>query len=270
MLRRFWILTLLSLLSLVALTGCDKLGLGGKAKSDESAASDDDGDSKKKKKDAPDPAVSGAKPGASAAAAGGGKVVSPPKGSDRLPLAVGQWSKHRVSGTHGGEMIYALTGKQGGALWMDFRRTGGPQNISFRALIDFGDLRSPDKVDIKRAEMTMGGRKQVLSGAMLNMVKKQLQKWLSSMKLPKLEGAQEDVTVPAGTFRQSFKAEEKVAAFGMTTEHTIWRHPAVPLTTMVKMQTKDGQLFELVDYGMSGARAQIGGAKPPSTKPQSK
>jgi hypothetical protein len=183
-----------------------------------------------------------------------GSGVEAPTG-DRLPIAVGQWTRHKVKTSAGkGTMTYSITKEEAGAHWLHFEYKVGTTSMTFDALIDFGDLKDFRKADIKKAKIKLpNGGEQLIQGPMLNQMKTRFGNALGTLAgVHDEKSPREDVTVPAGTFEGCYKAEEKVTAFGTTSESTSWRHTAVPLTTMVKMVTKKGDTWELEGYGLKG------------------
>jgi hypothetical protein len=214
------------------------------------ACPDAGGDSKGKTKQG---ASAKAKSGKKKSKKGGSGVAAPT--GERLSIAVGQWTRHKVKTKRGeGTMTYSITGEEAGAHWLRFEYSVGGTNMSFDALVDFGDLKDFRKADIKKAKIKLPtGQEQVVEGPLLNRVKDKFGDALGTFAAMHDDKApREDVTVPAATFRSCYKSEEKVTAFGITSESTSWRHTAVPLTTMVKMVTKEGDVWELEAYGLKG------------------
>lgn len=96
---------------------------------------------------------------------------------------------------------------------------------------------------------------QTFSGATVAATQKQFDQFIGRFAVPKFAGLpQEDVTVPAGRFRGCYQRSEQVEMFGIRDESTIWNHTAVPIMAMVKLVSKDGTVFELEDYGLTGAK----------------
>lgn len=67
---------------------------------------------------------------------------------------------------------------------------------------------------------------------------------------------QEDVTVPAGTFRGCYKIRGKGVVFGVKELATHWVHPAVPLPGIVKTVADEGTMV-LERYVTKGAKSQF-------------
>lgn len=69
----------------------------------------------------------------------------------------------------------------------------------------------------------------------------------------------QDVDVPAGHFAKTIRATNR------TQTVTTWFHPAVPITAMVRSQTRDGLDVELVTFGDAGARTLLADVPGPGT-----
>jgi hypothetical protein len=67
----------------------------------------------------------------------------------------------------------------------------------------------------------------------------------------------EDVTVPAGTFKGCYRRTEKTDVGDVHSDTTLWTHPSVPITGLVRSKEKDGTGMELIAYGMTGAKSSL-------------
>ncbi len=186
-------------------------------------------------------------------------AVAAPEATDRAPFATGQWTQHRVTDPKQGKghVTYAIIGKEGSAHWIDFSYDVGAQKLSFQVLVDFKGAKDLRKAQILKAKAKPPAGTHTLSGAMLEPVKNRFADALGG-GAPSLAGLpQEDMTVPAGTFLSCYRSHNKQQAFGVSADSTVWHHPAVPITTMVKMTTKDGSEWVLSGYGMTGGKATM-------------
>ncbi|MBW2459171.1 MAG: hypothetical protein JRI68_32035 [Deltaproteobacteria bacterium] len=186
-------------------------------------------------------------------------AVASPKATDRAPFATGQWTRHAVTDPKQGKghVTYAIIGKEGKAHWLDFSYEVGARKMSFQALVDFAGGKDFRKATILKAKAKTPAGTHTISGAMLAPMKDRFADALGG-GAPTLAGLpQEDMTVPAGTFLSCYRSHNKQQVFGVTAESTVWHHPAVPITTMVKMKTKDGSEWVLTGYGMTGAKATM-------------
>ncbi len=66
-----------------------------------------------------------------------------------------------------------------------------------------------------------------------------------------------DITVPAGTFKQTLETKTTVKIAFITVTGTSWVHPSVPVSETVKSVTSDGTTMELVDFGSTGATSEL-------------
>ena len=63
-----------------------------------------------------------------------------------------------------------------------------------------------------------------------------------------------DITVPAGTFTNTFRADAQIKIMGMTFTSQSWIQGKVPVNSMVKSVTDNGKITSvLLDFGYSGA-----------------
>jgi hypothetical protein len=194
------------------------------------------------------------------AAPSDGKVVPAPTHWKAAPLAVGQHCRYRIKYASGKVAIveYKIVGKKDGAYWMELDDThpATHETRMFQVLLTIPDRTSAKGVDVKGLRMKVGGRIQEFHGAMMRAIQKGTNKYLRGLAIPQLDGKpQEDKTVEAGTFKGCYKWNAKEHLAGMTEEGVHWNHPAVPILTLVKSELADGGSVELLDYGMTGAKA---------------
>ena len=65
-----------------------------------------------------------------------------------------------------------------------------------------------------------------------------------------------DITVPAGTFTNTFRTDSEVKIIGMTFRSESWVHGKVPVNGMVKSVNDGGKITSvLLDFGNSGVNA---------------
>lgn len=206
-------------------------------------------------------ASAAAPPAGSAASAppAGGKVVPAPSQWKAAPLAVGQHCKYRIKKANGSvtTLEYKIVGKKGDAYWMEVDTSrSGKKTAMVQLLLTLPSRTSAKNVDVKGMRMKMGGHVREFHGAMMRAIEKGTNKYLRGLTVPTLEGKpQEDKTVEAGTFKGCYKWHANQRFAGMREAGTHWNHPAVPILTLVKSELDDGGSIELVDYGMTGAKA---------------
>jgi len=158
----------------------------------------------------------------------------------RQALAVGQWTRHRVTEASGrtSDMEYRGVGAEDGAHWVAVAM--GPMKLKMLLALGGGD------VDLRAVEM----RGQRLEGPALDGVRQMLGTGLTQA----LGGGdwsgqpRETVTVPAGTF-EAYKGRQSVRAGPLDTAGVAWHHPDVPLSGLVRARNDDGGTVELIAFG---------------------
>jgi hypothetical protein len=191
----------------------------------------------------------------------GGEVARPT--ATELPgFAVGQWSKYRVTADEGQtfEITYKIVGDEEGAYWLEIVRGTAEAGTVMQLLISIKNRSDPNSLEIRAAKIRMpGGHLREIRGKMLEPTAEGYKAALSDIFVPALAGApQEDVTVPAGTFRGTYKRQQKVATAQTNSESTVWIHPAVPISGLVKSE-ENGKpnRTELLTWGTTGAKSEI-------------
>ncbi len=191
---------------------------------------------------------------ASAQANDDGSIPRPRPGE--VPqLIVGAWSKYKMKS---GVITWSLLQKRNTEYLVDVD-VQTRVKLAIQAWVNVPDPGDASGTEIRELKYRIGGGAMtVLKGAALGAHAKTYNQLIKGFVPPKFEGLpQEDITVAAGTFRGCYRHTSKETFMGMTSESTIWSHPAVPAPSMVKSQTKDGQTYELIAYGMSGAKKSL-------------
>ncbi|MEM9187690.1 MAG: hypothetical protein AAGF12_00840 [Myxococcota bacterium] len=187
----------------------------------------------------------------------------PASTTEPLPMAVGQWSKHRfitADGNEDGELSYKIVGEQDGAHWIEIEMTG-PATIGFRLLLAFEDRSRADSAEVREVIVRMpNGQLQRFGGAMLTTMRGQYREWTRGLRMNWEDDApRETVEVPAGRFEGCFKRESDGEFGPLDRGGTTWSHTAVPLTGLIKMEATDGARIELVEFGLEGAESTFDG-----------
>ncbi len=187
----------------------------------------------------------------------------PSDGSVPAPLpgevpkfTVGAWSKYKLTT---GTAIWSVLDKRGDEILIDALMEGR-MNLAVQSWVsvpDAGDTRTSSIRELKYR--LGGGAVQTLQGSALKGHAQLYDRIIKGFLPPKFEGMpQEDVTVAAGTFRGCYKWTSKETIMNITTESTIWTHPAVPPPSMVKLVSHtDDATYELIAYGASGAKPSL-------------
>jgi hypothetical protein len=188
--------------------------------------------------------------------------VPAPSRADPLPLAVGQWTKHRLTDgkTPPSELTYSIIGEEAGALWIEMvNEAKGRPPMVVQFLIAVPDRWKPESVEIRRVKMKVGSQIQELGGPMMSTLRQQYRHVVSKITIPKLEGMpQETVEVEAGKFNGCYKQRVQEEVFGYKTDVMTWHHPAVPINAVVEMKgVSDGTHMELLAYGTKGAKSHL-------------
>ena len=175
-----------------------------------------------------------------------------------IPLAVGQWTKHRVTREDGSQSTirYQVIGQESGAFWIEvasgdgtgtviqlLMKTGSAQDAELLA----GRVRSPNG-EIKESR-----------GKEFEKHKDGFRKAISGTLLPKMAGLpQKDVTVPAGTFKGCYEDVRTTSVSQITAKNRTFVHPSVPITGLVKSETVgEKHKMELEAFGLTGAKSSM-------------
>lgn len=177
------------------------------------------------------------------------------------PYRVGQYIVTGV--THGGEKSIsrmALVGQEQGG-WVIETHSITPSSESTSQMLVKGlesvyKTGTIDQLEIIWVKIQSNGQQiQTLQGPLLNMTKGLYKKSLEGLESEATFSPQGgSITVPAGRFENTSKADAQVSIMGKSYRSTGWYHPAVPINGMVKsVSTSDDTVMELLDFGLSGA-----------------
>ncbi len=167
----------------------------------------------------------------------GPRSVAPPDWSEhRMAPAVGQWAKYALKDGHGsgGTLVYKIVGRQGDNYWLEVDTERRGHSSKAKMLVNLGA--DPTDMRVSDAWLDMNGRPMHLAGPMLAESNKMLDGFLHGVSGSMHSDTQEDVTVPAGTFRGRFRKGADVTVGGMHAHSTLWRHPAVPILALVRFE----------------------------------
>jgi len=190
----------------------------------------------------------------------------PPDRNRPPDFAVGQWTTHRLTRADGesSELTYAIVDQErDGVLWIEVETTTARGPVHIQILLDVTGVEWSDPERAHQAEIEAvkvrlpNGRVQTFRGAMLRMTREMYGRWSATMFVGWSDEQREDVTVAAGTFRQTYKRQQDTRFGPWEQGGTVWHHSAVPITGMVKMVSDDGTTMELVDFGMTGAESDF-------------
>lgn len=191
-----------------------------------------------------------------------GGEVARPTSSELTALGAGQWSKYRVTLEDGQtmEVTYKIVAEEGGAYWLEIVRGAAEAGTVLQLLISLKDRSDPNGLELRAARVRgPNGHVREIRDQMLEPTSAGYKKVLADIFVPKLSGApQEDVTVPAGTFRGCYKRSQKVETQHAASEQTVWVHPAVPISGVVRSEeVGKPNKTELLTWGISGAKSEL-------------
>lgn len=191
-----------------------------------------------------------------------GGEVARPAATELAPFAVGQWSKYRVTMDDGAttEITYKIVGEEHGAHWLEIVRGAANAGTVMQLLVKLKSRSDPSGLDIQAARIRMPNDQiRELRDETLKVSAEGYKRALADIFVPSLAGApQEDVTVPAATFRGAYKREQKVETKQASSDQWVWIHPAVPISGVVKSEEiGKPNKTELLTWGVSGAKSEM-------------
>lgn len=210
-----------------------------------------------------------------AASAGTSVAEPPPKGGEvsrptsveLAPFTVGQWSKYRTTMDDGttAEITYKIVGEEQGAHWVEIVRGAADAGTVMQLLVKLTSRSDPNGIEIKAARIRMpNSEMRELREDKLGPTADGYKKALADVFVPNLAGTpQEDVSVPAATFRGAYKRQQKLDVSDGSPDQVVWLHPAVPISGVVKSEEvgKAGKT-ELLTWGTSGAKSEMQRTRP--------
>ena len=196
-----------------------------------------------------------------------GGEVARPTSTELAPFAVGQWSKYRTTMDDGttAEITYKIVGEERGAHWIEIVRGAAEAGTVMQLLVKLTSRSDPNGIEIKAARIRMpNSEMRELGEDKLGPTADGYKKALADVFVPSLTGSpQEDVTVPAATFRGAYKRQQKTDVAEGSPDQVVWLHPAVPISGVVKSEEvgKPGKT-ELLTWGASGAKSEMQRGRP--------
>jgi len=216
--------------------------------------------------------VSGSTPAASAASASAAASAAPPMAESDgkgmaaptsplpMPLKAGQFVRYKV--TEDGaqrDFSYSVVGEEGGAHWVQVVTERGGRRVVIQLLLRIGNRSDPKSAKLLAVKMKLGSMVKEFRGATLQAMRKSVDDAMGELTVPGLDGLeQEDVTVPAGTFKSCYKRESTVTLLQKQSKSREWFHPGVPVLALVKNVAMDRDYkMELAEYGETGAKDEL-------------
>jgi hypothetical protein len=206
------------------------------------------------------PKTSAAASAPAPAASVAGNVVPAPESPVPRPLKVGQFVRYKV--TEKGqerEFSYAIVGEEAGAHWIQVVTEKTGRRVVIQILLRIGNRSQPNSAKLLAVKMKMGPMVREFRGATLAAMRKRVDDVMGDLVVPGLDGLkQEDVTVPAGTFKSCYVRDAQVTMFGLHSESRQWFNTRVPLLPLVKSKgLKTDYMMELAEYGETGAKNEL-------------
>lgn len=196
-----------------------------------------------------------------------GGEVARSAATELAPFAVGQWSKYRVSMDDGTstEITYKIVGEEQGAHWLEIVRGAADPGTVMQLLVKLTNRSDPSGLEILAARIRMPNNQiRELRDETLKVSAEGYKRALADIFVPSLAGSpQEDVTVPAATFRGAYKRQQKIETKQASSDQWVWIHPAVPISGVVKSEeVGKPNKTELLTWGTSGAKSEMQRDKP--------
>jgi hypothetical protein len=208
-----------------------------------------------------DPAAKADIDGRMAALQSGGGAFPAPPSFDPMPLVGGQWSQYKMIDDKGQPsfLTYKVLGEEGGAFWIETLNESYYGRTAQKMLLAFASRTDPNQIEI-RAVVTLDRRGNInpMPPTMMPIFQSMFKGVVSALVIDWQGLPQESATVPAGRFDGCVRARSEAQWGPWKSTADSWRHPAVPLSGLVRSQGVDHPFtMELVAFGMSGAVADF-------------
>jgi hypothetical protein len=208
-----------------------------------------------------DPAARADIDGRMAALQSAGGIIPAPLSFEPLPLVAGQWSQYKMIDDKGQPsfLTYKVVGEESGAFWIETLHESYFGRTAQKMLLAFGSRSDPGLIDI-RAVVTLDRRGNInpMPPEMMPMLQSLYRGAVSALVINWQGMPQESAAVPAGRFDGCVRARSDAQWGPWKSTADSWRHPAVPLSGLVRSQGIDRPFtMELVAFGTSGATADF-------------
>jgi hypothetical protein len=191
-----------------------------------------------------------------------GRSIRASSSTELAPLAVGQWVRYGIRYTDGrrSQLTYKVVDREQNALWVELV-TGVPNaGTVLELLIGPGSRATLDGRRIEAARISMpNGAVRELRGAMLEPSRPGYSKALSPLfSVPFAHAPQETVKTAAGSFAGCHRLERDLVFGELDGTFTVWMHPSVPVTGLLRATAKSGEAtIELDGFGTHGAHSSM-------------
>ena len=186
-----------------------------------------------------------------------GKTVPAPPGFEPMPLAAGQWVQYKMIDDKGQPsfLTYKVLGEEAGAYWIETLHETYFGRTAQKMLIAFGSRTDPNRIEVRAVVMLdRRGAVSPVPPAMIPIMKVTFRNLASALAISWRGMPQESETVPAGRFEGCYRARADAQWGPWRSLADSWRHPAVPLSGLVRSQGVDRPFtMDLVAFGITGA-----------------
>jgi hypothetical protein len=208
-----------------------------------------------------DPAAKADIDGRLAALQEGGTSVPAPPGFEPMPLSVGQWVQYRMIDDKGRPSLltYKVLAREAGAFWIETLHETYFGRTAQKMLIAFGSRTDPNQIEV-RALVLLDRRGTVrpVPAAMIPVMQVTFHSVVSALAINWMGMPQESAIVPAGRFEGCYRGRTDAQWGPWRSLADSWRHPAVPLSGLVRSQGIDRPFtMDLVAFGTTGATADF-------------
>ena len=196
-----------------------------------------------------------------AALAAPAQTFPAPTGFQPMPLAAGQWTRHKLVDDKGQPsfLTYKILAQQGDGFWIEVVTETYTGRTIMKMLLAIPDRTDPKSIDIRAVAMKdRKGNVTNFEGPMLSLLRASYQPVVSTLVISWQGLPQEDARVAAGTFTGCFRARTDARWGPWSSSNDSWSHAAVPLSGLVKSQGVDKPTsMELVEFGLTGAASEF-------------
>jgi hypothetical protein len=174
--------------------------------------------------------------------------------------AVGQWTQHVMKDDRGRPsfLTMKLVGEDLGSYWLELLEETYSGRRLTKLLVYFGDRSTAAAMDIRAIKSRVG------DGPVKDATQEELgasrSDWagILSMLAGSWQGLpQEEARAHAGIFAGSYKRESDPSWGPLRSKSTLWLHPAVPLSGLVRSQSTGKHSLQLIAFGEKGAVSEL-------------
>ena len=169
--------------------------------------------------------------------------------------AIGQWARYNVTYRNGGRSFtrYSIVDREAGGFWVEVedRRRTATRYVRMHLRPSEDGPTELLALYFKRA-----GEVEQIPPRLMPHFRPMLQQWIALLFPASVEGEldEEVVSVPGGAFSGTRHTTEELGMPEQAMNVIVWRHPAVPISGMVKLSDESGEhTVELLAYGLEGA-----------------